>query len=477
MTMTSYLLRWQWLILKRQLLSRVMIVNLIGNLIFQIGIVVAVLLDPKDYTTTLPMFVLYTGIMALSLTMTGFSQAMVVASMGVLGVAPLEHRPKMAMVLFSLMVVAVINAGLLAVGLGVSFLLHGDGLGALVVMALTFITSVFVFAGVGAGLTALLTKWLPARLRPQAGAVVAPFMVLLMSLFALLSGHYPNLLQPFSNVFMHIAAHPATSLRQIGDLLLAAGVGAVAGAIPFTRGFSSLSQQPMGLVSNDSRSYKQTTAPSQPGLFRLLLWRELVLLGRNKGLLLLPAVLILIFFSISPNMSGFGFLFLGVQIGAAVHNAIGVKALPLIYLAPIPLDKFWTRRLLILLPQALIISILFLIIKSVALHSVDWMTGIDDIAMTLLGVCAMSFFTFFMTKGLQSAQDSNPRRFSMARLTGRSLGMMLLTFVVPFGIAILNRKLPLQGFIVDTGLIVGFLLFGRTYLREKVSLQYPLGSQ
>lgn len=55
--------------------------------------------------------------------------------------------------------------------------------------------------------------------------------------------------------------------------------------------------------------------------------------------------------------------------------------------------------------------------------------------------------------------------------------MMLLTFVVPFAIAILNRKLPLQGFIVDVGLIVGFLLFGRTYLREKVSLQYPLGSQ
>lgn len=409
MTMTSYLLRWQWLILKRQLLTPPMIVNLSVNMIFQIGIVVIVLFDPKSYATTLPMFVLYTSGLALSQTMSGFSQAMMAASMGVLGIAPLGHRSKMVMVLFSLMVVAVINAGLLAVGLGVSLLLRGDGLGALVVLVLTFLTAVFVFAGVGSGLTALLTSWLPNRLKPQAGVIFGPFLFIFMSVFSLFSEHHPHLSQPFGNVFVHIAVHPATSLRQIGYLLAATGIGAVAGAIPFTRGFSSHSQKPLGLVSNDSRTYKKTTAPSQPGLFRLLLWRELVLLGRNKGLLLLPAVLILIFLSISPNMSGFGFIFLGVQIGATVHNAIGVKALPLIYLAPIPLDKFWTRRLLILLPQVLIIGVVFLIIKSIALHSVDWVTGIDDIAMTLLGVCAMSFFTFFMTK------DFNQRKIPISK--------------------------------------------------------------
>ncbi|KUO94764.1 hypothetical protein [Ferroacidibacillus organovorans] len=468
--MTAYLIRWQWIILKRQWLDFRTAINLGVNILFQVVLVVSALADPQSYASTIPMFVAYSSIFILIQTMNGFSQATAVSTLGLLGAAPIAHRPKMAMVLFSLVVTAAINSGILALGLGLSLFIHGYHLGAFLAMILIFITSLCLNAGIGAGLSAWASQWLPTRLKHQTGVIISPFLFLLMGAYSVMSQRDPQLFTRTGNFFISIAAHPSQAYPQINALLTAAFVGVLFAAIPFGRRFSVLSQRPADVLSTDGRTYHYRPVPT--GLLRLLFWREWLILTRTKGLSMLFGVLFLSTFAFFPGkLNNVAFIFLGIQAGALLHSGTDLKSLPLIYLAPIRLDRFWLRRLLLLLPQSIIQAGIFVAILYLAHHeTLSLTTVLDDMMLDILGVIGASFFSFFIYRHQQPAKNHK------LRLTGRVLTGTLLYSIIPFGVAFLNARLPLLGFSFDAILCLALLYFGPIYLRTNKSIQYPLGA-
>lgn len=468
--MTAYLIRWQWIILKRQWLDFRTAIGLGVNILFQIIIVLSALANQQSYAITIPIFVAYSTAFTLVQTMNGYSQAMVVSTLGLLGAAPIAHRPKTAMVLFSLVVTAAINAGILALGLGLSLFIHGYHLGAFLAMILIFITSLCLNAGIGAGLSAWASQWLPARLKHQTGVIISPLIFILMGAYSVTNQRDPQFITRIGNFLISIAAHPSQAYPQIIDLLTAAFVGVLFAAIPFGKRFSVLSQRPADVLSTDGRTYHYRPVPT--GLLRVLFWREWLLLTRTKGLSMLLGVIFLSTFAFFPGkLNNVAFIFLGIQAGALLHSGTDLKSLPLIYLAPIRLDRFWLRRLLILFPQSIIQAGIFFAINYLAHHeTLSLITVLDDVMLDILGAIGASFFSFLINRHQQPAKNRK------LRITGRVLAGTLLYSIIPFGLALLNARLPLLGFSVDAILCLALLYFGPIFLRTNKSIQYPLGS-
>lgn len=59
--MSMYLLRWQWLLLKRRLFSMPAMASLIANIAFQIMILVIAITSNSDFTHSIVMVVSYTS--------------------------------------------------------------------------------------------------------------------------------------------------------------------------------------------------------------------------------------------------------------------------------------------------------------------------------------------------------------------------------------------------------------------------------
>lgn len=469
--MTSFLLRWQWLLLKRQLFAMPMVIGLIVTAFFQAIVIILALADSNDFTDNLLPFVIYASLMALSQSMTGFSQSLAIASTGLLGIAPIPHHPKVAMVVFQVAVISGINAGLVSLGLGISLLIHGGfSFGALLAITLVFATEICLLAGVGVGLTAFLSRWLPDRLKVQAGVIISPLIFIVIIFYAFLTQYHPNLSHNFGLIFVSMAKHPGQSGDDIIGMLALSLVGVICGMIPFARGFSGLSERIIGVSATDSREAKQTNVP--PGLMRLLLWREWILLRRTLGIALLPGVFMLVLFSVMPGgMAGAGYMFLGLKSGAAMFSGIGVGPLPLLYLAPVSLTALWLRRFAILLPQALILAVLYFIVLQVIHHPISVLHEVDNLVMVGLGVSGMSFASFLIPQ-----RQADRKKGRVGQLTGVALLTTVVTSLAPFAIAALNDRLPLPGLILDMGLISGIFVFGPTFLKKKKLLQCQLRS-
>lgn len=466
--MVQYLLRWQWLLLKRQLFTLPMLVGLGTNVVFQLGILVAALSDPSQYTDNITPFVLYASLMALSQTMNGFSQSLAVASMGLLGIAPINHRSKMAMVLFELTVLSAMNAIMIALGLGVSLMLHGSGPGSLLVMVLVFIAGGCLYAGLAACLATLVSHLLPAKLKTHSGALLSPLMFVLIAVLNRLDNHHPQVVRRFGEFFVSMAQHPWDH-RGHAELLLAFAVaGVVLASIPFATGFADVSQRVADASSKDSRTYRQNPAPR--GLFRLLVWRERIVLLRGRGLALLPGLAILAFFTLlmPGQFTDVGFIFFGVQMGAVAISGFGTKPLQ-VYLAPTPLSSFWLRRLVILAVETFVIAGLYLVLESVLHRPITLLRAVDDLALALLGVCGMSFFIFLLPQGRYEGV-----RAGKGKMTATAVLTTIGSSLVPYVLAGFNEWRPVTGLVLDLGLITGFLWFGPAYLRQAVRFHYPL---
>ncbi|WAH37224.1 hypothetical protein [Alicyclobacillus dauci] len=470
--MTAYLLRWQWLFLKRQLSSISMLVQLIISAFFQVILLASFLGSGSDYTSSITMVVLYTTCMTLGQCMNGFSQAQTVASMGLLGVAPIDHRPKMAMVAFNVTFIAALNAAFLALGMCASFMIHGAIAGALLVGLLVFVSGTAFFAGIAAGLTTWLGHLLPARMKKAAGTIMSPVMFLIVIIYPILEHRDPALIRGMGNLFMQPALHPAAAERQLLVFLFFLLVGVGVGVTPFAKQFSKFSNRLVEITDTDSRKYGPSIIPE--GHLRSLIWMERIQLRRTKGAPLLSGAIFLVLIAVMPSDTpgGLWFLYLGLQFGFMLFSFAGPKGIPLVYLAPLNIKQWWYARMAILLTEAFAIAVLYLVTQVISHGPITVFTGIRELAMLVCGVTGTSFMAVIFPSSRYHAGQKQRRRKGFT--TG--IVIALVTSVVPIGLAFLNQKWPLIGFIVDLGIIVGVLRFGTRFLDEKTSVKYPLSS-
>lgn len=113
--MTRYLLRWQLVIMKRQLLTFQGLFPLLMGVALQILFIVLLSTHTSQpivpYITAIVLYLTIFGIIQVT---NSFVQVMLSSSSGLLGIAPVIPQAKVIMALVSLLIVAGLNVGILA---------------------------------------------------------------------------------------------------------------------------------------------------------------------------------------------------------------------------------------------------------------------------------------------------------------------------------------------------------------------------
>lgn len=462
--MTRYLLRWQWVFVKRYLLTAQGIIPIAVNVLFQ-GILFASMFGSnKDLASNIVMVVAYASSFALAQTTTVYLQALAVTSSGLLGIAPIPSRPKIIMAMSEMLVMALLQSFVVALGIGILLSTRVSVIGGLWVWLLTFATGVCVYGGVATGLTALLTMVFPPKLRAVAPAFSGLLYFATLLLYTFANHRAPGVIEAIAGVFLHTARHPVGAGSGAAWFLIAALVGIAAGLVPMARSYGKTVLAPASIAQSSSKAYVPSVAP--PGLVPLLLWRERIAAGRSRMLLIALAIAAVVIAILPQNLSSWVFVFLGVQLGSTVLSIALPKSIPLLYLAPVHPSRLWLGRVVSLVPATAVATVLFLVITVVRTPNLQVANVLCNLCVPFTGLVGTSFLVMI-----------NPGSFTAGQRRKQSirgiLSMTLVASVVPIGLAVLNMLAPWPGLVVDIGILGGVLHFGPTFLDNHLPVRYP----
>lgn len=275
--MTSYLLRWQWIMLKRQLVSMDILPLLIFNFIFQAAIIIFAIISGKQLLSNVVQMLLFLTVFQLAQTANAFGQGIAASSSGLFGIAPIDHRPKIAMALLPLVWMSLFSSLLSSLSLGVVALLdHASMAGALWLGLIVFLSSLFFFMGGGAGMAALASTILPTRLKPRAGILILPLFLPLPLVFPIVTERAPWLVTDLGTSLFQIAFSPGRFTVASDALLGLGATGILLFVLPLSRLFEGMTNQAIGTPGVSLRRHKRSMAPN--GVFWLLLWQEWVVI-------------------------------------------------------------------------------------------------------------------------------------------------------------------------------------------------------
>lgn len=463
--MTGYLLRWQLLFFRRHLFTVQSMIPLAVNVLFQ-GILIASLFgSAQDFQQNIVMVVAYSSSFALSQTTAVYVQVLAVASSGLLGIAPIPPRPKVAMALVEMLFAAALQALVIALGLGVALMFRVSVPGGLAVMLLTFLSGLFVYGGLAAGLTALFSLILPPKMRAAIPAFSGILYFITMGLYLLAEHRFPRVLTAIANVFLRTARHPFAAGGDTLVFVVAAVAGIAIGVIPMARSYGKILLQPLPIGSQSSKTYAAARAPH--GVLPLFLWRERIAVLRNRATLILIVIGAGALVVLPQDFGSFVFVMLGIQAGASVFSMCPPKSISLFYLLPLSPSQLWKARMIAMAPLTALATVIFLITMGIRTPSLDAGHLLCALTLPAAGLVGASFLVM-LNPSIYSNSGAGQKR------TVRStLSMSLLFSFAPIGLAALSDKLPWPGLVVNLGIIFGVLYFGRTWLDARSAVRYP----
>lgn len=461
--MTRYLLRWERLFLKRHLLSRQGMIPLIVSVAFQILLLTSLFASKSNFIDNVSMVFVYTFAFGISQITTVYAQALQVTSSGLLGIAPVPARPRMIMAMFEMMVTAAIQAFVMSFGLGIGLMVRVNILGGLLVGALTFLATLFLYGGLGAGITAIITLTLPPKYRQVASAFAGLIYFILMIGYTFVKHTFPGALQRFADVFVLTAEHGFGRGGETLWFFVAMCFGLICGTIPLSRTYGKILIQTPPAPHSDSRSYASQSIPR--GITRIFLWREKITITRNRSLIFSLVVGIAIAVLIPSQLHSFVFIYFGMLVGAFILALAPPKSLALVYTMPITPSTLWKNRLISLLPMTTVGMTILLIATSV--HSTRMGTGLIlcDALLPYSGVLGVSYLIML-----------NPSVFMVVSRQKQSVAKILMSTllysIAPLAFGALCSALPWIGVVVNAGLIFGVLYFGPYGLEQNKSSRY-----
>lgn len=461
--MIRFLLHWQWLMMKRQLLTFQGMFPLIISILFQAMLIVGLSGNTGDLAESISMVVVYVFFFSLMQVTNVFSQLMMSASSGLLGVAPVPPRSKMVMVLVSLSLVAAVQALILSLGTGLMLMIH-NGIGhGLVVMLVLLLTGFSLFLGLGSSLVVWLASRLPVKMRSRAGSLMGLMVIVIGPLLSWLNHHHPQALQSLGYLLLNMAAHPLHSKYPWLGFLAVFVLGLLLAAVPLGKRFSEMLNDLATNPATDGKTYKRQLAPS--GMTKLFFWRDWVAMRRQRSLGVLLLFIIVFPVLFPGKMSIWWFGMIGAQTGTLGLNFGSAKILPLLYVAPISIKQLWQKRLLSLFPLALFESLLLAVVLTLLqkIHGVLFM--LDAITLCLANIPApLLLMLFFRMHDLRLQRSKK----NVTSVTMFSFGMSFL----PIVLGALESKFVLWGLPVNIAFGALTLLIGNRLFDAKPALQY-----
>ncbi|MHB1629053.1 MAG: hypothetical protein ACYCVB_11890 [Bacilli bacterium] len=472
--MTGYMLRWQWMMLKRQLFSMEMMPLLIFNFIFQAAIIVFAIISRNQLAQNVMQVILFLAVFQLAQTANAFGQGIAVASSGLFGIAPIGHRSKIAMALLPLIWLSLFSALPFSISLGVVVLLdHASTIGALWFGLVLFLASLFFYMGGGAGAAALASAVLPARLKPHAGILILPLFFPLPLVFPILEKRAPWLITNLGTGLIHIAFAPGRFTAAVGVLLGLGAIGLLLFVLPLSSLFEGMTNQVIVTPAVSSKQHKRSATPD--GVWRLFLWQEWVTTKRSRGMYLLIPLVLLCFFSLLPGqVSNWGWAFLGGQFGGQIWGIFGLKGKSTLFGAPLHLCSYWWRRLTILALEIVLVGFVYFLAEALFRARVEPVMLLADGLLALFGASAASLAALLLGQSFTSEAQSADKRMKIWRVIAvRGIIPMILNLGL-IGLAIFNQRQPMYGMWVDGVLSAVLIATGIAYLRRSRKMMYVL---
>ncbi len=461
--MIGYLLRWQLLFLKRDLLSIKGMIPLLANIAFQVILLTSLFASPQDFADNLTMVVIYASAFAISQTTTMYAQALEVTSSGLLGIAPIPARPRVAMAMFEMLVTVTLQAFVISLGLGIGLMGQVNVLGGLLVWILSFFAALFLYGGVAVGFTAFITIVLPAKYRKSAAALTSMLYVVAMILYLVVKHRFPDVITRFADVFINTAAHgfgpEGQSVWFFGSMLF----GLVLGMVPMAWAYGKILLQTTPSANTDSKTYNSRIVPR--GITQIFFWRERIAFTRNHTLAAVLVIGIVVVMLIPSGFNTFFFIYLGVQMGAFILSIGHPKSLALIYTTPMMPSKIWTSRIIALLPITSIGTVAFLFASILHAGGISIAMAICDILLPFAGLFGVSF-TLMLDPSMFTT--TSRKKQSIAKV----LTSTILFSFVPLGLGFLCDSQPWIGVVISVGIIFGLLFYGTRVLNTKKSVRY-----
>ena len=463
--MTRYLMRWQFLMIKRQMLTFQGLFPLLMGILFQVAFLTVMLIHGTQHlAAAITPVVFYVSLFGLVQVAGSFTQLIALSTLGLLGVAPITPRDKIQMVAGSLMFTAGLNATILSMGIGIVLGLRYGLAGGVLVAAVLWITGFSLYMGLGIGLNSLLISRLPVKMRKNGGVLFLGLLIMVVSpLYALMSQHDPSLANSLGGALVAISAQKSGAWSLVLTLLGVSAGLLIMVLLPLRKNASAFANKMGDVISTDSKEYHSGRFPR--GLTRLLLWREFVTLARRPIL----AIGVLLFVSaMAAEMPGPFYLWLfgilGSQIGATVLALGSPSVLALLYIAPIRLETYWYKRLISLSPLSLLLSLALTAVLLFTRRVLAPITAVDGFVLCFLAMMATSFFAIYFKPTSSQARKRN---------VVFSTIVMFAVVLVPMGLGVLDQTRPLLGFFVTGACTLGIAAIGGPLIRRKRALQYP----
>ncbi len=463
--MTRYLIRWQFLIIKRHIMTFQGLFPLLMGIFFQVAfLTVMVIHGAQNLAAAITPVVFYVSLFGLVQVAGSFTQLIALSTLGLLGIAPITPRNKIQMVAGSLMFTAGLNATVLSMGTGIALGLHYGLTGGVLVAAVLWITGFSLYMGLGIGLNSFLISRLPVKIRKNGGVLSVGLLIMVASpLYALVSQHDPRLTNSLGAVLVAISAQKSGAWTSVLTLLGVSAGLLIMAVLPLRKNASAFANKMGDVISTDSKEYHSGRFPQ--GLTRLLLWREFVTLARRPIL----AIGVLIFVSVmAAEMPGPVYLWLfgvlGSQIGATALALGSPSALALLYIAPIRMDTYWYKRLISLSPLSLLLCLALTTVILFTRHVLTPLIMVDGFVLCFLAMIATSFFVIYFKPTVSQTRKRN---------VVFSTIVMFAVFLVPMGFGVLDQTRPLLGFFVTVACTLGIAAIGGPLIRRKRALQYP----
>lgn len=460
--MTRYLVRWQMLFLRRQLLTFQGLFPLVASLVFQVALIaVMVAKDSHSAATGITMVVLYVTVFGLMQVSHSFIRTLSVAQSGLLGMAPVPPRSKMVMALLGMAVIAGLNALTLSIGITLTLSLRYRPVWAILTGALLFSAAFFIYLGVGTGFVSVVVSRLPEKMRPSAAGLMGLLMVIVGIGYPFLMQHAPRLSRIPGTLLIHLAqGRPDPSLFVMAGVI-ASGMGLT--LLPLKREFSDAAARLGDGVAAVGENHQWQNPGG--GLARLFWWRDRAIMRKTRWLL--PVLLLLVVGV--PVVLGrapiYWFGLVGLQLGTSIFSVVPIQSMSLRFMAPIAPDRYWRSRLLSLVPTGTALVLL--------LFGAEWMAGdihrplllFNALVLTYASIVVSSFAMVYFRFGTVPA--TMPKRL-VVTLTLSVLGI----FVVVSGLGLVGQAWPRLGLAVNALVSLGGWWGGGYLIRKKRSLYY-----
>lgn len=468
--MTRYLLRWQLVIMKRQLLTFQGLFPLLMGVALQILFIVLLSTHTSQpivpYITAIVLYLTIFGIIQVT---NSFVQVMLSSSSGLLGIAPVIPQAKVIMALVSLLIVAGLNAGILAGGTGILLGLRYGLMGGLLVAVVLFITVFFLFLGLGSGFASAVIAYLPEKKRKNGGGLLGLIYVFIIPGFLYLSHHDPHVAFMPGRWLVGISTEHIPLSHIIAWLF---GMVVIFGSMTLLplrqRLAGSLTTLEKG-TTYQNKTYRSPDAPQ--GLVRLFLWWDIIFF-RRQMMTVVFGVLGLVFMMrlIPGQLVLWWFGILGSEMGAMVLGVGTSKVLPLLSIAPISMVRLWYSRLPSLTLFSLLGAFVFTVVLLLTGYQEPGLEILDGFLLALLGMVLTSFVII--------SNRSSDSSFSLRKrqVVGKTL-TMISVMMAPAVFAELDQGLPLLGSVVTIATVGMILAAGGIFLQRKHPRRYRFAKE